>query len=176
MTANPRCQSKARLNRNLFPKVPFGQRVSFNCNYFTESQVCRRVPKCYILLFYKNTLYENIDPETPEAETFFRIYFCVLRICKCNQINLDEKVRHTLPYNLEIVIKIFQPEIGRKIRYSSLGVKRRLCVMFFIQLVSLFSRKGSLSPSYSSILTIRIFCFKRLRNLFMADGNMVHKH
>ena len=51
------------------------------------------------------------------------------------------------------------------------GREEKTVLTFFIQLMSLFSgnkRPDSFSPSYSSILTIKFFCFKRFRC-------MVHK-
>ena len=57
--------------------------------------------------------YKNV----PEAETFFRIYFMRVedRYNKIKSIDLGEEARHTFLYNLRIVLRTFEPQIGRKI-------------------------------------------------------------
>ena len=56
---------------------------------------------------------------------FQTIIFACWRSVKCNKINLGEKIMHTPLCSVRIIIGIFQPQIGRKIRkYSSLGLKK----------------------------------------------------
>ena len=51
-----------------------------------------------------------------EVDIFSEHIFACRRSAKYSKIYIGEKVTHTSLYNLRIIFKIFQPQIGIKIR------------------------------------------------------------
>lgn len=70
--------------------------------------------------FHYNRLFKNIEAEICDILTIMyprlRFFSEYTQPCGGNKISLSEKIRHTLLYNLRLVLLLLQPQISGKLR------------------------------------------------------------